>query len=851
MVFRRKTLALAVLYAVGGAGLGAFAVTPAFAQQQPTDQPTTKIEKVVVTGSNIKRIEGETATPVQVITRKEIERTGATNLNELMRALPSIDIFDQGELASNSPAGSGTATVRMRGLSETNVLVLLNGRRLPVNALYDSSGAGAAFDINMIPIGAIERVEILKDGGSAIYGADAVAGVVNFITRKDYTGLEARVGYGTSSRSDGQEQTVGVTGGWGTLDKDRFNVLASFEYFKRDPILRQDRDISSSVDFRRFGGPDRRSVFSPYGNLLDDEFNFTGETVKPCPPENFSGGLCRYDFNNSLLTAYNGADRWTAMVVGAFQFSPNWKGFGQFFMGEAKDHFEAHPVPDFFLLPSGQYYTGRFMQGGPRITDRKSKLDEFIIGVEGSIGGIDLNVAAGQGKSRVENRDKNYYNSDLWNEALGNGLIDATVSTNDPALVESLKVTPLRSGKSQISFFDAKVSGELFQMKAGPFAYAAGVSAWREELTDTPDELTQQGLVIGSIQQAPVNASRSAKALFGEVNVPVGMGIEVQGAVRFDDYPTDSRTSPKVAARWQPNKMFLMRASYSESFKMPTLKQLYGAQEQGAINISSDEECQAIGQPAGCFIPAYQVNGANPNLKPEIGKTFNIGGVLESGPLTLGLDWFKIEKRDNISSPTILSSLLAGRTARAPNGQLLVYTNLQNTSFFETSGFDMDAELKFSLGSLGKLGLRDVATYYLYQRQRGAGSDPWYNYVDTYATPRWRNYFKTEWEMGAWVVGLTWRTVANFRDTDDPPTGEEPIPASVRTVGKHEEGDIQVSWSGIKNLRVDLGVKNFLDRMPPISIQNVSSNAYTQMGFAELYTNRGRFFYGSVNYKFK
>lgn len=850
MVFQRKVLAAAVLYAVGGVGLSVFAVSSALAQQQTEQQPT-KIEKIEVTGSNIKRIEGETATPVQVVTRKEIERTGATNLNELMRSLPTIDIFDQGELASNSPAGSGTATIRMRGLSETNVLVLLNGRRVPVNALYDSSGAGAAFDINMIPIGSIERVEILKDGGSAIYGADAVAGVVNFITRKDFTGIEAQVGYGTSSRSDGQEQSLSVTGGWGSLDKDRFNVLASFQYFKRDPVLRKDRDISSSVDFRRFGGPDRRSVFSPYGNLLDDDFNFTGETVKPCPPENFSGGLCRYDFNTSLLTAYNGADRWSAMVVGTFQFSPNWKGFAQAFMGEAKDHFDAHPVPDFFVLPTGQWYTGRFMQGGPRMTDRKSKLDEVILGVEGTVGSIDLNIAAGQGKSKVTNRDSNYYNYDLWYAALEAGLLDATVSTNDPALVESLKVNPLRVGKSQVSFFDAKMSGELFQMKAGPFAYAAGVSAWREELVDTPDALTQQGLVVGSIQQAPVNASRNAKALFGEVNIPLGMGVEVQGAVRWDDYPTDSRTSPKIAARWQPNKTFLLRASYSESFKMPTLKQLFGAQEEGAINISSDEECQAIGQPVGCFIPAYQVNGSNPNLKPEIGKTFNIGGVVEAGPMSLMLDWFKIEKRDNITSPTILSSLLAGRTGRAANGQLLVYTNLQNTSYFEASGFDVDGQLKFSLGSMGKLGLRDVATYYLYQRQRGATSDPWYNYVDTYATPRWRNYFKTEWEMGSWVLGLSWRTIAGFRDTDDPSTGEEPIPASVRTVGKHEEGDIQVSWSGIKNLRVDVGVKNFLDRMPPISIQNVSSNAYTQMGFAELYTNRGRFFYGSVNYKFK
>jgi iron complex outermembrane receptor protein len=176
MVFQRNKLAAAVGCLLGIGGI----LLPLAAPAQTPDI------RVDVTGSNIKRVEGEGALPVEIVTREEIQRTGARTVNELLRYIPSVDIYDQGEIASNSPSGSGTATIRLRGLSETNVLVLLNGRRLPVNALYDSTGAGAAVDVNMIPISAIERVEILKDGGSAIYGADAVAGVVNFITRKDF-----------------------------------------------------------------------------------------------------------------------------------------------------------------------------------------------------------------------------------------------------------------------------------------------------------------------------------------------------------------------------------------------------------------------------------------------------------------------------------------------------------------------------------------------------------------------------------------------------------------------------------------------------------------------------------------
>jgi outer membrane receptor for Fe3+-dicitrate len=139
---------------------------------------------------------------------EDIKRTGATTVSELLRYIPSVDIFDQGEFTANSPSGSGTSNIKLRGLAETNVLVLLNGRRLPVNGLYDATGAGAAVDVNMIPLSAIERVEILKDGGSAIYGADAVSGVFNIITRTDYQGVEASVSYGNSSRNDGTEKRL-------------------------------------------------------------------------------------------------------------------------------------------------------------------------------------------------------------------------------------------------------------------------------------------------------------------------------------------------------------------------------------------------------------------------------------------------------------------------------------------------------------------------------------------------------------------------------------------------------------------------------------------------------------------
>jgi iron complex outermembrane recepter protein len=846
MTPRMNKLTVALRGAFGVGMAAAFLVQPAFAQQ--TAQRSEKIE---VTGTNIKRVDSEGPAPVEIITKEQIQRTGATNTNELMRHIATIDIFDQGELASNSPAGSGTATIRMRGFGENNVLVLLNGKRLPINALYDSSGAGAAVNINMIPIAAIERVEILKDGGSAIYGADAVTGVVNFITKKDYRGAEVSVTYGQASRGDGEEKGINGALGFGDIDRDRFNVLAAFDVFKRDPIYRKDREISRSVDFRRLGGGDARSSFSPFGNILTPSFSFAGTQVRPCPPENLSGVICRYDFNQSILTAYNGADRWSAMVVGTVKLTNNIRAYAQYNYAHSDDHFEAHPVPDFFVLPDGRFYAGRFMQGGPRITDRESETHHAVLGLTGSFRTWDWEVSGGTGKNRVTNKDSGYYNADLWFPALEAGLIDATVTTNDPALVESLKVRPTREGESKNSFLEAKFSGELMQMRSGPLAFAVGTQYQKEELVDTPDALSQAGLVVGSIQQSAVAAERTAKSVFAELNIPLPGRIEVQAALRYDNYPEEDKVSPKLAARWAVTPNFLVRASYAESFRAPSLKQLFGAQEQGADTISSPESCAAIGEPAGCTIPIFLVQGGNPGLRPEEGKTYNLGFVYDVNTFSAGIDFWRIEKENNISTPTTLSALQQGLFSRDAQGRLLVFTNLQNFAFADSQGIDIDLRVRVGNTAIGRVNLSNTGTYYDMVRTRGASNEEWGYFQGTYATPRYRNVFMANVERGPFGVTLAHRYTHGFWDTPNPATGSEPRPGTVRRVGSHDEVDLQVSFTGIRRLRLDFGVKNLLDNEPPFSFTNASQNAYTQMGFAELYTNRGRFYYGTLRYEFR
>lgn len=857
-MFKRNALSAAALLAVGSA-----MSFPSWAQQQP--------QRVEVTGSAIKRVNAEGPAPVEIITKKDIEKTGATTVNELIRSIPSIDIFDQGELASNSPAGSGTANVGMRGLSQSETLVLLNGRRLPLNALYDSSGAGAAFDINSIPISAIERVEILKDGGSAIYGADAVAGVLNFITKSDYQGGEGSIGYGQSSRSDGKEKKAGLLFGFGDLSKDRFNVMLGVDVLKRDPILRKDRDLTRSVDFRSFGSSDGRSSFAPQGNIIDPVTGgFVNQTYTPCPAESTNpAGRCRYDFNASLLTSYNGADRVSGLAIGSFQITPDIKAFAEVVLGQTKDHFEAHPVPDFFVVPITNpsqrpfeipadyglgpdkvYIAGRFMQGGPRITDRKSEISHVAVGVDGVAAGLDFKAHVSRGESKVRNQDRNYYDADKWVAATTSGQLNPTVTTNDPAFVESLKLSPLRTGKSVTEEVNLQVGGDAFSLPGGPVRYAVGAQYRRESLSDQPDAKTQAGDVVGSIQQAPVDASRSIKAVFAELSVPVLKSLESQIAVRYDKYPGVSQTSPKVGFKYTPVQAFALRGSYTESFRAPVLKQLYGAQEQGAITITQPAECQALGVPVdasgNCQVNAFQVNGANLNLKPETGKTFNLGVIFEAGAnFNASLDWWRVKKKDEINSPTIESAIRQGLWSR-DGARFNIFTNLQNIAERENEGVDLDARFRIPNTAVGTITFRESLSYYNKQRRRDSADEPLYEYNGTYALPRWRNTFSVSSEMGPWAFTGALRSVAGFIDEDDPPA----ITSTTKKVGAHDEIDLQVQYMGIKGLTLTGGVKNLLDKLPPFSATNATDNQYTQMGFAELYSPRGRFFYLSVNYKF-
>ena len=226
-MFHPKKIAKALV------AIGIGSVGTAFVAQA---QQAQKVDKIEVTGSNIKRVDSETPSPIQVITREDIQKSGTNSVAELLRDIPSVSGGSVQDFNAGNGFGRGTQSVSLRGLGSVSTLVLVNGRRVETAPIADPNfGQGSAFNLNVIPVGAIERIEILKDGASAIYGSDAIAGVINIILRKDYTGGEVLYTGRQNHNSDFRSQSVAGTIGFGDLAKDRYNVLAAVEYFKRDP----------------------------------------------------------------------------------------------------------------------------------------------------------------------------------------------------------------------------------------------------------------------------------------------------------------------------------------------------------------------------------------------------------------------------------------------------------------------------------------------------------------------------------------------------------------------------------------------------------------------------------------
>jgi iron complex outermembrane receptor protein len=639
-MFRKTNVSVAVMLAVGGAF-----TMPAVAQDTP--------QRVEVTGSAIKRVDAEGALPVQIIRREEIERSGATSVTDLIQRLPTMQGATT-ESASVGGGGGGFSGASVHNIGETRTLVLLNGRRLAQFGGQTLTGFGAAIDLNTLPLSAIERVEVLTDGASALYGSDAIAGVVNFITRRSSTMGDISAGYSDPRGNGGEEKRFSISKGFGDLERDGFNVFATISGDKRKPMNAGDRDESKSgvINFSQNGKRYQAFLGSPSaipGNVLDD----AGDIVSPyflangkCAPGNvkstdpLSGKTaCYFDFV-AALEIFPERERTNLMVSGDVKLGQNHTLYADVLLSKTTSTGIIAPVPgsvsiprssplyDQYLTPvsgkGGSTFTGnttafyRVADLGRRADTNKSEFGNFVLGIKGAFGDWEYEAGANYSKSDFKNDISGYPGALALAKLRASGRLNPFVEAGQmpQASLDAVRNIVYNGywdgGTSELTNLDARVTRSLANMGGGPLQLAAGANVYQEKFQGKPSLFAQAKLadpVAGTLCDAnnpalacdqrfgdaaaivPYSADRKVWGVFAELNAPVTKALELNAGVRFDDYSDfGNTTNGKLSAKFRPSEQFLMRGSVGTGFKAPTVPQLKAAQQSFGVT-SAPYDC--------------------------------------------------------------------------------------------------------------------------------------------------------------------------------------------------------------------------------------------------------------------
>ncbi|MEK8045169.1 TonB-dependent receptor [Ideonella margarita] len=670
-------------------------------------------QRIEVTGTSIKRLEGEAALPVQILRREDIEKAGVTTAAELLKTLSAntAPLSDGASITDGTSGQRGFNGANLRGLGVSSTLVLLNGRRL---ANFASPGDNAGVDLNNIPAGAIQRVEVLKDGASAIYGTDAIGGVINFITRKDYRGVDVGVSALGTQEGGAGKRTATISAGFGDLMTDRFNVMGVLDVQQLDALRssqRQfilDRPLASTLPSLMSSNPYPANIrirsstqfaaLKAAGLLPADAVYSSGILVNPSAPDcnppssvnapQSRGGLygCSYDYMRDT-EIYPASDKLSALGRATLHLAPDHQLFAEVLINRSDSTYRLSPNPQrvsslpVSVLPQAwrdalspvtstvNRLQLRTAEAGGRTNEVRSDATRLVLGATGVYAGWDYDVAL----MRAENRatDK-YVDGYVLYDKLVEGLLDGRINAFGPSgeagqsYINSIKVNDeARKSRGLSESLDAKISRGLFAMPGGEAAVAIGGEFRRETTAFNPSALLLTNNIAGdrdsSLLPGEVDPSlqatrdsRKVASMFGEFNAPFSKTLEGQFALRYDKYSAVGDTiNPKAGLRWQPSKEWLVRASAGTGFRAPSLSDLNRPKTYGsASSFLTDPQCVAQEGDIDLCTDQWRVTReSNPNLKPEKSTQFSLGTVLQPAPgWVLSLDWWRIDKKDVIST---------------------------------------------------------------------------------------------------------------------------------------------------------------------------------------------------------
>ncbi|PKI16434.1 TonB-dependent receptor plug domain-containing protein [Colwellia sp. 12G3] len=679
---------------VNRAVMFALATTSVTTVQVFAEEGVEEVERIAVTGSRINRTDIESASPVTVISSDFIAQSGFTSVQEILSMQPAAAGMSLGATSNNGSGGS--ATVNLRGMGTQRTLVLMNGRRM----VASGTGADSSVDLNTIPVSMIQSIEILKDGASAVYGSDAIAGVVNIITKKDYVGTEITADGSITDKGDGESGGLSILHG---SEVAGGNLVVGLQYSNRGEIIQSDRDFvpageSSYVPEGSLGGmvPDKENGG---WKERDTSYDYTDDSYAQTPNELFS---LFSSFNTEiaddtelsfdLMYTRRESNQQMAPQPAAIDLAVCLPGEAN--IGNCID--EKHTgqfVDEDGNLPDELLYKRRMTDAGPRIYEQTTDTYRASIGLTGFLSNDsqwDMSATYGRNDSKdsvgnsihAGNMEQSIYlNQDEW--------FSGDPMNSDFLASEGIMYTEQNEGGNEQFILAAGYSG-VNQYDLG---YAVGVESRFESGYYTPDLITQAGESTAA-QQDPTEGNYSVQSIYGEISLPVTDAFTVEAATRYDNYSTFGGAATwKLGATYSITDGLMLRAVAATGFRAPSVSELYGG-DSGSFDYLTDpwgrEEDEQI-----------KVNyTSDADLQPEESESFTAGVVWEVAEgLSTTMDYWKFDITNAISRVNVQNEMgqcFSGTNPAScetinitPGGDLSDMTStLTNIGQQNTSGID-------------------------------------------------------------------------------------------------------------------------------------------------------------------
>ncbi|ABV86824.1 TonB-dependent receptor [Shewanella pealeana] len=857
-----------------------------------------KVERIEVTGSRIKQVDMETVSPVTVISAADIAMTGEKTVADVLNNSAVNSFGSWRGMSGYGSGGSATSSVNLRGLGSSATLVLLDGRRMPGT----SSSSGAVADTSQIPMAIVERIEILRDGASAVYGSDAVAGVINIITKKDFDGVQLDFSTEQPSIEGGDANRFSLATGFNT---DKGNITFTYEYYDTKNVM--DRDVwdmndPTYSDYSSFSSvpngyyntgeknDDGKDIYAFYSN--SDMCEQTENVSNGTDGEN--NGRCYYSYGE-VTKLFGDVTRNSFMTNFSYEVAEDiqFRGRGSASFTETHTRYAGTPVSTNYPVmdaenqynPTGEDMTiyMRSVQIGER--DTLTETNNFdilggLVGFSDVANGVDWEVNLQHSASTTNSFNYNLINDNIIQSEIDTGEYDIFNTQGLAydeweqqmgALYGAAAHTGVYQGKFESTQIDALASTLIFENDAVSLAMVGGVEYEMISFEQTSDPESAAGIISGGSGGDDVDATRDRTAGYVEFQMGLPANVELSAAVRYERYEqegnltgatgevTESSTFdavvPKFGLSWRPVDSLLLRASYGDSFRAPNMGEMFSSQSLSFESGYDPVWCGANGDDADADYcsPTNQYKtwyGGNPDLEAEEGNSLTLGGVWNvTDEWNIELSYYSIVYDNKIESVGIDDLLYdeqinggSDKIHRGADGKIeYIEAGVENIASVETSGLDFVTAYNLETG-FGDFNFKlDVSHVMAFDKQADATSEM-VEYAGTQDYPDWRGNFAASWYLNDFSAAWTTVYIGSQSGQDLRDEGYDYI-VDIPSYMKH---NFQVGYTHDWNGSITVGVNNIFDEEAP-SMYDFAGYRDTNTG---LYDVLGRTYYLRLNQKF-